>query len=602
MSTATTQATRLSDQGSFSFALTGIDTSHHYRYELTLTDRVGLSQTLPQGILNTLPITTVSLDTRTPRTNGVLTATATKSDADGDPVSVTFAWEVNGVVRQTRTLNPNDTPLTDTFDPSVSGNVDVGNVITVVVTPNDGIIDGAPVTDTATVVDTMRTWDGGGTGNNNWTNAANWAGNVVPVAGDRLVFAANAQAASFNDFADGTIFQSITFQNGNFTLSGHAVVLNPQGGVAIDSMAGYNSIALPLTLAPASTGITIVEGGMLELGANARSPVLTGGGANLTGGVLLLDYTTGSDPASTVESLLATSFSHGFTNTADHLFDTSVTSYIGLGWADSPTINGHAYANQIVVMPALYGNANLDGVVGGYDLGIVIADYTKTGMTWATGDFTYDGTVDGYDLGNIVGNYSRTGPVTPNISSYNPAPMAVASPSGGVSTANAAPAASNQPVVATVSAADQSASRAATAAIRVEPVVPDTLVVSISAPAVAGSKPVPAAAPAATDGVANVHVLSSSILSTIAVSPPAVVRAVPAAVAKAGSVAPLNAACQAALHDACFDQPAGAMPASTVRITASEDALLGVPVRYRSCRRRWCRRMSSPGWRQAVPA
>ena len=90
---------------------------------------------------DTAPIATVSLDTPVPRINSVLTATATKSDADGDPVSLTFVWEVNGAVRQTRTLAPTDAPLTDTFDLS-AGNVKIGDAITVVVTPNDGIMDG----------------------------------------------------------------------------------------------------------------------------------------------------------------------------------------------------------------------------------------------------------------------------------------------------------------------------------------------------------------------------------------------------------------------------------------------------------------------------
>ncbi len=70
-------------------------------------------------------------------------------------------------------------------------------------------------------------------------------------------------------------------------------------------------------------------------------------------------------------------------------------------------------------MPALYGDANLDGVVDGYDLGILVGDYTHTGMTWSLGDCNYDGTVDGYDLGMIIGNYTKPGPVVLNVSGLN---------------------------------------------------------------------------------------------------------------------------------------------------------------------------------------
>src|SRR5207247_1444087 len=104
VSTAVTQPQRLADQAAFAFPLTGVDPTKHYRTELTLTDRVGLSQTLPQAVLDAAPTATVSLNTAAPRTGDVLTATATKADAEGDPVGLTFVWRVNGTVRQTHVL------------------------------------------------------------------------------------------------------------------------------------------------------------------------------------------------------------------------------------------------------------------------------------------------------------------------------------------------------------------------------------------------------------------------------------------------------------------------------------------------------------------
>ena len=56
----------------------------------------------------------------------------------------------------------------------------------------------------------------------------------------------------------GTSFDSITFSNGDFTLSGNGVTLNPAGGVAIDNVAGQNTINLPITLGSACT--TVVRG------------------------------------------------------------------------------------------------------------------------------------------------------------------------------------------------------------------------------------------------------------------------------------------------------------------------------------------------------
>jgi hypothetical protein len=95
------------------------------------------------------PSATVGLDNHAPQTNDVLTASATKFGPEGRTVSLTFVWQVNGIERRTYT---SDTALTDTFDLSVPGHGDRGDTITVTVTPRDGTVAGASVSDTVTVV------------------------------------------------------------------------------------------------------------------------------------------------------------------------------------------------------------------------------------------------------------------------------------------------------------------------------------------------------------------------------------------------------------------------------------------------------------------
>ena len=97
---------------------------------------------------------TVSLNSHTPLTNDLLTATATKSDANGNPVSLTYVWKVNGIVQRTFT---SATALSDSFDLSVAGNGSHGDTVTVEVTPNDGITSGTTVIDTATVANSLPT-------------------------------------------------------------------------------------------------------------------------------------------------------------------------------------------------------------------------------------------------------------------------------------------------------------------------------------------------------------------------------------------------------------------------------------------------------------
>src|SRR5262249_20139208 len=95
------------------------------------------------------------LNTHSPQTNDTLTATATSADQDsGDSVTLTYVWKVNGVTM--KTTGPT-TVKTDTFNLSQAGNGNVGDTVTVTVTPNDGKVDGTPVTDTATVANPVRT-------------------------------------------------------------------------------------------------------------------------------------------------------------------------------------------------------------------------------------------------------------------------------------------------------------------------------------------------------------------------------------------------------------------------------------------------------------
>jgi autotransporter-associated beta strand protein len=71
----------------------------------------------------------------------------------------------------------------------------------------------------------LATWDGGGM-NNLWSNPDNWAGNLLPQAGDDLNFPTAAlQFTTVNDFAAGTSFQSLSIRELNYRLSGNAIVL-----------------------------------------------------------------------------------------------------------------------------------------------------------------------------------------------------------------------------------------------------------------------------------------------------------------------------------------------------------------------------------------
>lgn len=98
-------------------------------------------------VVNTAPTVAVSLNTTTPATKSVLTATVLGQDVDNDGLTYVYTWRVNGVVKRTVTT----TASTDRYDLSVRGNGDKGDVVTVTVTATDGSLTSPSATANATV-------------------------------------------------------------------------------------------------------------------------------------------------------------------------------------------------------------------------------------------------------------------------------------------------------------------------------------------------------------------------------------------------------------------------------------------------------------------
>ena len=129
-----------------------------------------------------------------------------------------------------------------------------------------------------------RTWNGGGS-DNLWSNAANWGG-IAPEANDALVFSGNTTLLSFNDFAAGTTFGTITFAagsgpyvltgndfiaNGNFSIpsgsnSAQIVKLNYQmPGPQTFSMSSNTFLQLDGVISGVAGGVNLQNGGTLKL-------------------------------------------------------------------------------------------------------------------------------------------------------------------------------------------------------------------------------------------------------------------------------------------------------------------------------------------------
>ena len=125
----------------------------------------------------------------------------------------------------------------------------------------------------------VRTWDGGGS-DANWTTAANWVGDIAPVANDDLVFpATSAQFTTNNNFALLTNFRSITVEGGAYTIGGNLFRLS--AGLTVQS--GSLTVNTAITLNGAQVFNSGTAGTITLLGLSVGSSQLTIEGDGITG-------------------------------------------------------------------------------------------------------------------------------------------------------------------------------------------------------------------------------------------------------------------------------------------------------------------------------
>jgi fibronectin-binding autotransporter adhesin len=198
------------------------------------------------------------------------------------------------------------------------------------------------------------------------------------------------------------IFQAGTITTGQTDTSGFTVN-NPIIGTGGITKIGVGNVTLRGS--NSYTGTTAVQQGrLIAVGDNARAPIFTGGGADITGGRLVLDYSPvdATNPAATVASTLdagydqPTKFSSGALRTSATPDTTK-----GLGWRDDST------GKQVTVMYTYYGDSDLSGTVNTLDFNAVAANFNTSGNIWASGDFNYDGVVNALDFNAVATNFGK---------------------------------------------------------------------------------------------------------------------------------------------------------------------------------------------------
>jgi autotransporter-associated beta strand protein len=202
------------------------------------------------------------------------------------------------------------------------------------------------------------TWDGGGA-DANWATAANWLGDVAPLAGDNLVFAGTTQLTNTNNYAAGTAFGSITFDNtaGAFVIGGNSLAL---GDTLTNNDADLQTLNLDLSLAATRTvdaasgnialgGVLSGAGGLTKTGAGT----LTLSAANTyTGTTTLLNGELVLDAADAIRSGNALSVGGASGATANTLLDVNYAQNLGsLGYlfSNTPAAGGGSYMHTTTI-------------------------------------------------------------------------------------------------------------------------------------------------------------------------------------------------------------------------------------------------------------
>jgi autotransporter-associated beta strand protein len=218
----------------------------------------------------------------------------------------------------------------------------------------------------------------------------------------------------------GAIWTGNVFLPGSFVgiLSGQATDVTEFRGVISGSgaMIFGNPGTVILSGSNTYTGQTVVTAGKLIIKGDApRLNIFNNGGADISGGKLIFDYSTGTNPSAQVKSFLTAgfaqspAFSSGPLQTSESPDPTK-----GLGWMDD--------GSKVTVMYTYFGDANLDGAVDTSDFAVLASHFGQTGQSWGTGDFNYDNTVNALDFNALATDFGLPPLSSPALGALVPEP------------------------------------------------------------------------------------------------------------------------------------------------------------------------------------
>jgi autotransporter-associated beta strand protein len=142
-----------------------------------------------------------------------------------------------------------------------------------------------------------RIWDGDALGNF-WTTAANWQGDVAPVAGDSLIFPAGFSVTTINDFPVDTEFGLLVFAgtygvqgnrfvlaNGITLLTGHHVTIECE--ISLKGVVGGNTVTMDVEVFDGQIALQNVVSGSPTLSKAGPGELALSGANTYTGPTII---------------------------------------------------------------------------------------------------------------------------------------------------------------------------------------------------------------------------------------------------------------------------------------------------------------------------
>jgi fibronectin-binding autotransporter adhesin len=230
-----------------------------------------------------------------------------------------------------------------------------------------------------------------------------------------LEIAATSTLGSISGTGTTTVDASQTLTVGNFTQGGlvNNGITQVNGSGVVGPISGKGT----LTVGNGTTTNTLQLAANSGLSTQGGISVAANASLDINNNHFIVNYGSGTDPISSIASLLKTGYNGGSWNGVGGITSSAAAAnnaipsnlLYGLGYADSADAGNPAglSSGTLEIKYTLLGDANLSGVVDGTDFGIVAANFNKGVSGWDQGDFNYNNVVDGTDFGFLAANFNK---------------------------------------------------------------------------------------------------------------------------------------------------------------------------------------------------